>query len=275
MSASIIYSAVEKEIKTDNLFNMDRSFIDSHESRPENDIQHNNHNKNCKRNKLNLTIDVNAEPSIDEVPRLQSTKSNSSSSASSTLSSSYISTSSYDSIYSNNNLTIEESCNCVNVEIENKNQFSTFSALKEDTPKKQSLLGRALSLSPRGNPTPDIDDDINKNQKFERNRRVKSMGQLNMEGMNFSNIDKRPKTARRNTSLTNYLTEFALEKKDHIENVKFQNCKHCEKVFCGSHESQEVNQRNGMHSRHLYCSGECYITRCALVQATLNKYKKR
>lgn len=270
MSTSIAYpTVVEKDIQTNNLFNIDRSFIDSIESRPENDVQHDIHNKNCKRNKLNLTIDVNAEASIDGVPRLQSTKSNSSAS---TISSSYLSSYSYDSVFSNN-LNIEESCECV--EIKNQNEFSTFSAIKEDSPKKQSLLGRALSLSPCDNTSSELDNNVSKTPSFNRNRRVKSMGRLNMEDMDFSDLDKRPKSTRRNTSLTNYLTEFAIEKKGIIENVKFQSCKHCEKVFCGPNESQEINKEKGMHSRHLYCSGECYITRCALVQAALNKYKKK
>jgi hypothetical protein len=47
-----------------------------------------------------------------------------------------------------------------------------------------------------------------------------------------------------------------------FEQVRFQSCKHCQRVYSGSEQAREEEPH-----RHLFCSGECYITRFSIMRA--------
>jgi hypothetical protein len=47
-----------------------------------------------------------------------------------------------------------------------------------------------------------------------------------------------------------------------FEQVRFHACKHCQRVFSGSEQAHEEEPH-----RHLFCSGECYITRFSIMRA--------
>ncbi len=46
-----------------------------------------------------------------------------------------------------------------------------------------------------------------------------------------------------------------------FEQVRFHACKHCQRVYSGSEQAYEEPHR------HLFCSGECYITRFSIMRA--------
>jgi len=125
--------------------------------------------------------------------------------------------------------------------------------------RKPSLLSRALSLSPRGQDK-SLDDypDPNVSGKFTRSR---STGNCSSSFFPY----KAELNAKRK-SFNNFL--FIEDEASEVRGVRFLKCRNCKKVFSGADNKADFGGKSetGTH-RHLFCSGECYISLYAVAHA--------
>jgi hypothetical protein len=129
-------------------------------------------------------------------------------------------------------------------------------------PKKRSGLAIALGLTPASSPR-DADDSL---LDFTPSPVVSAAGcSLGQGGSPFASPRagaSAPAPASSPARLG--ATQRALWADSHhdFEQVRFHSCKHCQRVFSGSELAREEEPH-----RHLFCSGECYITRFSIMRA--------
>lgn len=127
--------------------------------------------------------------------------------------------------------------------------------------RKPSLLARALSLSPRGigSQTADLGDD-----SMAPKRSQSAHALLNCRPDFFA-----PGRLAHYSSSSSSSSTGSKE----INQVKFLRCKHCNSIFSGS--GNQFGGESGHSNRHMFCSGECYITRYAIIHAAQMKQQQK
>lgn len=140
----------------------------------------------------------------------------------------------------------------------------TDSCVSHQTPHKTSLLARALALSPRGADKRVLDHypGVKTRSQFGRSSSTNCCNESELK--RSSSVRSQPK------STTGFLfDDFTEEGRE----VRFMRCRNCQNVFSGNGAAQSSITSNttpspGASHRHLFCSGECYISLYALVHAS-------
>lgn len=131
--------------------------------------------------------------------------------------------------------------------------------------RKSSLLARALALSPRG-----VDENISVDERLDAaDSRLKFNRSRSTGSCRASSLDSGAQTMPHRRSFSNFL--FYDDKAREVCGVRFLRCRNCRKVFSGSSsQNGDVTAAPGQGAsprRHLFCSGECYISLHAIVHA--------